>query len=82
MTTTSHTTVEVGPEQYRMLDFALRWVDFGGGPAEDIFVEFGVSDKVFYQRVGSLISQRRVLESDSLRENLLQVCRGRVAATN
>ena len=38
-----------------MLDFAARWRHGGGGSAEDIFVLYGLSSQVFFERLQSLI---------------------------
>lgn len=38
-----------------MVDFALRWLPYGGGPAEDIIVGFGLSPREFFARLDSLL---------------------------
>lgn len=35
----------------RAIEFARRWAPGGGGSAEDIFVQFGVSEPVFFTRL-------------------------------
>src|SRR4029079_308864 len=42
-----------------MLDFAARWRPGGGGSAEDIFVLYGLSSQVFFERLQSLIRTGR-----------------------
>lgn len=43
-------------EQSRLLQFALRWLPFVGGSAEDIFVEFGLSEQAFYVRLTHVLA--------------------------
>lgn len=39
-----------------MLTFAVRWAPFGGGEAEDIWAQFGASERVFFLRLRSLLA--------------------------
>ena len=34
-----------------LLTFALKWRHWNGGPAEDIFVEFGITPTQFFRRL-------------------------------
>ena len=34
-----------------VLDFAARWVHFGGGTAEDIFIAFGWNEARYFERL-------------------------------
>lgn len=38
------------------LAFAMQWRHWGGGQAEDIFVQFGLTTHEFFQRVRKLLS--------------------------
>lgn len=42
------------PDTSRILSYAARWYRWGGGRAEDIFVEFGISPDTFCRRVLAL----------------------------
>ncbi|RRQ25292.1 hypothetical protein DK926_24250 [Rhodococcus sp. Eu-32] len=42
-------------EDDRIIDFALRWLPYGGGPAEDIVVGFGISPREFFARLDTLL---------------------------
>lgn len=70
----------LSPEQQRMLEFAVLWLDFGGGRSEDIFVKFGVSDRVFFGRLEVLVSQYPVPVTDSVKRRLIELCRIRSRA--
>lgn len=41
----------------QMVQFAVRWYPFGGGAAGEIFVEFGLSEDAFYDRLWALVVQ-------------------------
>lgn len=79
--TTQTYTAHITEDQRRMLDFGLRWAEFGGGASEDIFVDFGVSDRVFFHRLGKLVSDSEVVDSEVIRAQLLDVCRSRISKT-
>lgn len=38
-----------------ILGFARRWYLFGGGSAEDILVEFGVTEHEYFRRLGAVL---------------------------
>jgi len=38
-----------------MLAFALRWLPFGGGDPEDIWIAFGLSERVYFHRLQMLL---------------------------
>lgn len=42
-------------ENRRIVDFAVRWAPYGGPPAEDILVEFGMSSRRFYQQLKDIV---------------------------
>lgn len=44
-----------GNYERAMLEFARGWHRFGGGSAQDIFVEFGLNEQEFFSRVLSLV---------------------------
>lgn len=38
-------------ERQEMIVFAVRWAPFGGGSAEDIWMRFGMSERVYFLRL-------------------------------
>lgn len=42
-------------ERQEMVAFAVRWAPFGGGSAEDIWIRFGVSERVYFLRLRVLL---------------------------
>lgn len=38
-----------------ILGFARRWYLFGGGSAEDILVEFGITEHEYFRRLGAVL---------------------------
>jgi hypothetical protein len=67
-------------EDDRMVNFALRWLPYGGGPAEDIIVEFGLSSREFFTRLDAVLRGPACpsrLDSNAVAA-LLEVCRRRL----
>lgn len=65
-----------------MLTFALKWYRFGGGD-EYIFPEFGITPRVFYQRVLALATYTSDGVDGRTRKALIGFCSsklGRAAA--
>ncbi|MDF3311347.1 hypothetical protein P3H15_40875 [Rhodococcus sp. T2V] len=44
------------PDAREVVAYALKWMRWGGGEAEDIFVHFGVDPPRFFLRVRKLLS--------------------------
>lgn len=42
-------------DSHRMMDFARIWSQYGGGEAEDIMVQFGLSEKQYFERIMELL---------------------------
>ena len=38
-----------------ILGFARRWYPFGGGSAEDILLEFGITEHEYFRRLGAVL---------------------------
>jgi len=68
-----------------VLSFALKWRFWGGGPDEDIFVEFGLTPRQFFVRLQEILRNRRYVAilgvSDTAYVQLQTICRMRLAAT-
>ncbi|MDV6260076.1 hypothetical protein [Rhodococcoides yunnanense] len=67
-------------ERDRMLAFAVQWMPYGGGDAEDIMVAFGVPPETYFGRLRHLLAdpaQTADLDARTV-EALLRVCRGRL----
>lgn len=67
-------------ERDRMLAFALQWMPYGGGDAEDIMVAFGIPPETYFRRLRHLLAepgQLTGLDSPTV-DALLRVCRGRI----
>jgi hypothetical protein len=59
--------------------FAMRWRHWGGGSAEDIFVQFGMSSDQYFRRLYSrleTVSVRVVSRAEA--EQLRAICRKRL----
>lgn len=74
MSTVTNTT-----DTAQILEFACRWHKFGGGPAEDILVGFGVSEHVFFRRVISALDSSAAHDiDDATRQSVLTVAQQRI----
>ncbi len=67
-------------ERDRMLAFALQWMPYGGGDAEDIMVAFGIPPETYFRRLRHLLAEPDQLTGLDARtvDALLRVCRGRL----
>lgn len=63
-----------------MVDFAIRWCQFGGGSSQDIFEEFGLFEADFFRRVLDLTIELSEDNGDhqQLCEEVRRVCRLRL----
>ncbi|WP_188545186.1 DUF3263 domain-containing protein [Rhodococcoides trifolii] len=62
-----------------LLDFGQRWYPFGGGAAESIFVEFGLSSSEFFGRLRTLLTGPSSRGMDpAVVADMLTVCRKRL----
>lgn len=52
-------------DQAELLDFALRWYPYGGGTAEDILVEFGISEHEYFRRLSLIIDSLQPADPDA-----------------
>jgi hypothetical protein len=62
-----------------MLEHAIKWRHWNGGPDEDIFVEFGISAPQYFQRIRRILtgSGRAAVDAAVVAE-LMDVCNRRV----
>ncbi|WP_213573461.1 hypothetical protein [Rhodococcus sp. USK13] len=67
-------------ERSRMMAFAERWYRFGGGNPEDIMVEFGITEAVFFARLRQLLACSPELMSHPIGQAIDDVAAGRLAA--
>lgn len=67
-------------ERDRMLAFALQWMPYGGGDAEDIMVAFGIPPETYFRRLRHLLAEPGQLTGLDARtvDALLRVCRVRL----
>lgn len=75
----SQTALSAG-ENERMIEFAARWMPYGGGPAEGIRLSFGIAPKTYFGRLEELLSDPdESVELDRARAGaLLRICRRRL----
>jgi hypothetical protein len=50
------TSVPEPDDRGRLLTFAMQWYRYGGGSGEDIFVEFGLTETAYFQRLLALVT--------------------------
>lgn len=59
--------------------FAHRWGRFGGGSAEDIFVNFGLPPAEYFRRLHELVRRKPDLFADDLAAVLDELCSRRLS---
>jgi hypothetical protein len=52
----------------QILEFEARWYRLGGGPSDEIYSRFGMTDRDFFGRVDHLISTGRALDEIAPRD--------------
>jgi hypothetical protein len=62
-----------------MVAFALRWAPFGGGDADEILTEFGLTERVFFLRLRHLLVDPASHGLDEVTaERLQRICADRL----
>jgi hypothetical protein len=64
-----------------MLEFVRRWHRFGGGSAQDIFVEFGLNEQEYFSRVLKLVGESAPDDpgvASTADDQIRKVCRWRL----
>ena len=58
-----------------MIEFALLWRQWGGGPSEEILIKFGLVSSQYFERLESLLLRINLAPETS--EELLRICQHR-----
>ena len=53
-------------EAERLIEFASRWAPFGGAPAEEILVHFGMTMRRFIERLWQVIPESNCAQDEIL----------------
>jgi hypothetical protein len=68
-------TPRIAPAEHaRLVEFAEQWYPFGGGSAEDIFVEFGLTAEAYFKRLSDALHVGVPGLSPEVDEALRRVC--------
>lgn len=72
------------PYERDMVKFAISWCCYGGGPAGQIFEEFGLAEQEFFRRVFLLIKAptASLALGQALAQQLAQTCISRLRSRN
>jgi hypothetical protein len=70
----------VPADQARLVEFAQRWYPFGGGSAEDIFIEFGLPEAVYFQRLSDVLYAGEPGLSPDAHAAIRRICNHRLRA--
>lgn len=77
ITSSRTSSVELSDIDERIVRFALMWRHWGGGSAGDIFVEFGISPRAYFERLTGLLN---VVELSSVEtEQIRAICTERLS---
>ena len=68
-------------ERAHLVGFAISWLPYGGGSAEDIFLEFGLTEHAYFERLLTLLKDGDLRVSEAARHGLGSVCVRRLRAT-
>lgn len=64
----------IDPVDRAVLTFTVRWLPYGGAPADEVFVEFGLTGAEYEQRVCDLVHQHASRIHPHTVEKLLAMC--------
>ncbi|WP_030173773.1 MULTISPECIES: hypothetical protein [Actinomycetes] len=68
-------TPRIAPADHaRLVEFAEQWYPFGGGSAEDIFVEFGLTPETYFERLSDALDVGVPGLSPEVHEALQRIC--------
>lgn len=72
-------TSRIAPADHaRLVEFAEQWYPFGGGSAEDIFVEFGLTPEAYFERLSDALDVGIAGLSSEVHEALRRICNQRL----
>lgn len=63
------------PEEQGLIDVAMVWEPFGGPPSEELLVKFGISPRVFHDRVRQILKARGTRNDEPSRQHARHVLR-------
>jgi Protein of unknown function (DUF3263) len=63
----------IDPDDRHLLVFAIRWMPYGGGPADEIFIQFGMTPQRFYERLQEVIERHWSRIHPATRSQLVRV---------
>ena len=72
------TSVSEPDDRGRLLTFAMQWYRYGGGSGEDIFVEFGLTEAAYFQRLLVLVSDGATGLPADVRAAVAAICEHRL----
>jgi hypothetical protein len=76
----NHELMMLDKHEVAMLRFARQWTPFGGGSDEEIFVEFGITPRAYFERLIELLSPDVTPKLSAIRrESMLRLAYGRIA---
>lgn len=73
------TALTLTADEQSMIDYALLWIHWGGGSAEEIFLRFGLVSSEYFKQLENLLPKAN-LNSPVTRE-LTRICRTRRGAS-
>jgi hypothetical protein len=60
------------PAEYDLLTFAIRWLPYGGGPDDEVLINFGLTPQDYRQRIRDLVACHRGQIHPSTAERLVE----------
>lgn len=64
---------------HAILAFGRSWYGYGGGSDEDIYVEFGIPARTYFERLQAVIDSPAARDIDgAVRDAIKSVCRNRL----
>lgn len=65
-------------EGHAVLQFALKWIGFGGGQRDEIFETFGCSENQYFTQLQDLLRANELDVGEPTRRHLMSICSRRI----
>jgi hypothetical protein len=67
-------TPRIDRADHDLLTFAISWLPYGGGPEDEILVNFGMTKRRYVNRLREVVDRQRHLIHPTVAERLIAFC--------
>ncbi len=67
-------TRRIDRADHELLTFAISWLPYGGGPEDEMLVNFGMTKRRYLNRLREVVDRQRHLIHPTVAERLIALC--------